>query len=228
MNQSSPPDVGQSGHAELSEEAVASYIKAHLDFFDRHPALLAALKLSHDAGGGTVSLIERQVNVLRDSNRQLERKLQTLVQVARENEDLSSRLHRLAIDLLEADGLDDTLATARELLRNDFHSTHVVIRLFSNQTSATPDDLSMFDGLFESGRPVCGRLTQAQGKYLFADQSGEIASAVMIPLGDGKRFGILALGSPEADHFHPGMGTLFLGYLGGLIGAAVKARLGDH
>ena len=227
MNQSSPPDVGQVGNEELGEDAVATYLRAHPDFFERHLPLLATLKLSH-ASGTAVSLIERQVSVLRDSNRQLERKLLDLVQVARENEDLSSRLHRLALGLLEADSVDDTLATARELLRNDFRSTHVVIRLFRDGSSEPNCDLSMFDGLFESGRPVCGRLTQSQGNYLFGSQAAEISSAVMIPLGDGNRYGILALGSPEADRFHPGMGTLFLGYLGGLIGAAVKARLSDH
>lgn len=229
MSKSSPPDVQpEAKQDDIREDVVEAYLRAHPDFFEHHLPLLATLKVPH-AAGGMVSLIERQVSVLRDTNRQLERKLLDLVQVARENEDLSSRLHRLARGLLETDQLDDTIATAREQLRNDLHSTHVVIRLFGDEAKEKGDksqvDVSMFDGLFESGRPICGRLTQAQSVYLFGEQVGEIASAVMIPLNEGRRLGILALGSPETDRFHPGMGTLFLGYLGELIGAAIKARL---
>lgn len=228
MTQSSPPDAQQDHHAEgdVTEEAVAAFLAAHPDFFERHLSLLDTLRVPHETKGA-VSLIERQVSLLRESNRQLERKLLDLVQVARENEGLSTRLHRLAIGLMEADSVEDALATARELLRDEFHSTHVVIRLFDGDDGqgSQSRDLSIFDDLFESGRPVCGRHSEAQLKYLFEDQASEVKSAVMIPMADGQRLGILALGSPEADRFHPGMGTLFLGYLGGIIGAAIQSLL---
>lgn len=215
----------------LNEEAIEHYLRAHPDFFERHASLLSVLRIPHHTHGA-VSLIERQVDVLRTKNRQMERKLMDLVQVARDNEGLSTRLHRLALGLMEADGLDAVLATTKELLRSEFQSTQVIVKLLADPDEAgrlgmhfvdkQDPGLSMFKELFDSRRPVCGRLTAAEAEYLFDPEAGEVSSAVMIPLHSAENMGILALGSNEPDRFHTGMGTLFLGYLGELISRAIK------
>ncbi|MBA2491026.1 MAG: DUF484 family protein [Gammaproteobacteria bacterium] len=219
----------------LSDPAIEHYLREHPEFFERHSGLLETLAVPH-VRGGAVSLVERQVAVLRERNRQLERKLTELVQVARENESLSSRLHRLAVALMEADGLQDVIATTRELLRNEFPSTQVVLKLFRNPRTAlqasahllASDDPAapLFDGLFRNKRPVAGLLTDARVDFLFDTEAGQVASAVMVPLVDDRRLGVLALGSVEQDRFRVGMGTLFLGYLGELVSRAIGAHLG--
>ncbi len=219
----------------LTDEDIERYLVNHPDFFERNTDLLASLSIPHEAGGA-VSLIERQVDVLRNKNDQLERKLLDLVQVARDNEDLSTRLHRLALGLMEADGIDDVISTTKDLLRNEFPSTHVIIRLFAEHgLDDTLSDLyieaqgdapvSLLDDLFDSNRPICGRLEGVQMSYVFGDVGAQVKSAVLIPLTDGRKLGILALGSQESDRFHNGMGTLFLGYLGELVSRAVNTRL---
>jgi hypothetical protein len=217
------------GEDDLSEADVDEYLRAHPDFFERHAGLLAILKLPHPTGGA-VSLIERQVTVLRDKNRQLERKLMDLVQVARDNEQLSVHLHHLALGLIEADDLDAAAAIVQEQLRNEFKADAVVLRLLrrgSNSGSAhrVDDDeatLALFAELFKSRRAICGRLSDAQLAFLFADQAGEIGSAAAIPLCDANPLGVLALGSRDESRFHPGMGTLFLGYLGELVSRSIE------
>src|SRR5687768_1938188 len=76
--------------------AVEAYLKAHPDFFEHHPHILALMQLTHTGTGAAVSLIERQVGLLREQNRAIERKLLELVQIARENERLSRQLHDFA------------------------------------------------------------------------------------------------------------------------------------
>lgn len=215
----------------LSEEAVEAWLRAHPDFFERHVALLDVLKLPHPSGGA-VSLIERQIAWLRDKNRQLERKLLDLVQVARENERLSQRMHQLALGLMDADSLDAVLAATQEQLRTEFRADHVVVRLAGDPeqglhfVSTSDAALQCFDELFETRRPLCGRLTAEQLTALFPDAPEPLHSAVVVALMDGnRRMGILALGSREETRFHPGMGTLFLGYLGEIISHAVATRL---
>ena len=219
----------------LTDEDIERYLLTHLDFFERNTDLLESLSIPHDTGG-VVSLIERQVDVLRNKNEQLERKLIDLVQVARDNEGLSTRLHRLALGLMEAEGIDDVISTTKDLLRNEFPSTHVVIRLFAENGLDEPiSDLyigergeapkSLVDDLFDSNRPVCGRFEEVQMTYVFGDIGVEVKSAVLIPLTDVRNLGILALGSHESDRFHNGMGTLFLGYLGELVSRAVNTHL---
>ncbi|WP_455380403.1 DUF484 family protein [Acidihalobacter prosperus] len=217
----------------LNEAEVATYLREHPDFFVRHLPLLEILKLPHPTHGA-VSLLERQTTVLRDRNRRTERKLKELVQLARENEQLSANLHRLGLGLLQADSLDSVLATTREQLCDEFKADEAVVRLISVGKSDAPyvcsrDDpgLTYFKDLFERRRPICGKVDLEQLDWLFGNEvSKQLESAVIIPLIDTEPLGLLALGSYAADRFHPSMGTLFLGYLGELVGAAVSNRLG--
>jgi len=215
----------------LSEEAVEAWLRSHPDFFERHLALLDVLKLPHPTGSA-VSLIERQIGWLRDKNRSLERKLLDLVQLARENERLSQRMHHLALGLMDADSLDGVLATTQEQLRTEFRADHVVVRLVGDPaeglhfTEQDDSSLQPFEQLFETRRPICGRLADEQLATLFPEAEHPVQSAVAVPLMEGsRRLGILALGSREDTRFHPGMGTLFLGYLGEIISHAVSTRL---
>ena len=54
----------------LSAQAVHDYLATHPDFFEQNPSLLSALNLPHSSGG-TVSLIERQISVLRQKDLKL-------------------------------------------------------------------------------------------------------------------------------------------------------------
>ena len=46
-------------------QAVADYLAEHPEFFEDNPELTASLKLSSALGGRTISLQDRQVEVLR-------------------------------------------------------------------------------------------------------------------------------------------------------------------
>src|SRR5580693_2593557 len=88
--------------AETEEEAIASYLQRNPDFFERHQALLARLRLPHARGGSTISLVERQIEVMRERHAALEAKLAELVRVARDNDAVAERFHRFARRLLRA------------------------------------------------------------------------------------------------------------------------------
>lgn len=218
---------------DLTDEAVEFYLCQHPDFFERKPALLTSLKLPHPTGGA-VSLIERQVELLRSKNRQLERKLMALVQVARDNEGLSTRLHRLALGLMEAESLDDVLATTKELLLSEFPSTTIAIRLLASlpEAAGRPEVMhldspgaALLDQLLECKRPLCGALKEDEKWFVFGPAAKEVISAVITPLSDGRKFGLLGLGSARAGRFKAGMGTLFLDYLAELVSRAIREQL---
>ena len=73
-------------------------------------------------------------------------------------------------------------------------------------------------------QPLCGRLTPAQLAVLFADRCGQVASCALLPL-HGQ--GLLAIGSPEANRFHPGQGTFFLELIGETVSAALRRFAND-
>jgi len=211
----------------IPAEAVETYLQSHNDFFVGRDELLETINLPHGKRG-VVSLVERQVEVLRDKNKALEHKLLDLLKVARENEELSSRLHHLALGLLESQDLDGVVASAREQLLQAFKADFVTLNLFprsadDNSLHYTSDKevYKRFADSFDSGRPQCGGLSTEDIHLLFGGQEGQVSSAVLVPLVKAEPVGFIAMGSREKSRFHPGMGTLFLGYLGELVTQAI-------
>src|SRR5260370_11117401 len=160
-------------HESLNDTRVAEYLQTYPDFFERNSPLLIKLRLANlrDAGA-TVSLVERQVEVLRERNQSLERKLKELVDVARANDGLADRIHRLSQRLIRAHTLPETIDAIETSLREDFEAMHSVLVLFLEQTpsleaaaarflrSGKPGDADVktFESLRQSCRPRCGQI----------------------------------------------------------------------
>ena len=216
----------------LNDTNVADYLQTHPDFFERNAALLAKLRLPHLRDmGATVSLVERQVEVLRERNQSLERKLKELVDVARANDTLADRIHRLSQRLIQAHSLLDTINAVETSLREDFDAMHSVLVLFLEQARTlapeagqflrsgdpTDADIKTFESLLQSGKPRCGQVRDAQRDYLFGKDSVAIGSVALTPLGPKGELGILAIGASDAERFHPAMSTEFLSRIGELV-----------
>lgn len=231
------PTTGGLATASLDEDTVAEYLRHYPDFFARHPELLAEMRVPHHPGGGAVSLIERQVETLRARNNRLEQRLSELLRAARDNERLGARLLALGRGLLEAESLDAVLALVRNALLNEFAADEVVIRLVDTEDSSRaereperfvrPGDpaIAAFDDFLRRGEPVCGDVTDQQQHALFGRGATHVASSALVPLRGGRTLGLIGLGSTDAGHFHPDMGTLFLGQLGELVSAGVARHL---
>ncbi|MBI5040770.1 MAG: DUF484 family protein [Gammaproteobacteria bacterium] len=219
----------------LSAEQVELYLREHPEFFNDHLPLVASLRIPH-AAGPAVSLIERQVAVLRDQNQQYKRKLMELVQVGRDNDALHRNLHLLTLALMRANSLGDVVERVHGHLRDDFKADVVALRLarlpkdFSTDTCTLPLDasdaaLASFAPFFRAVRPLCGELKAEQLAFLYGDQAEAVASTALIPLGVEAELGMLAIGSHDDHRFHPAMDTLFLRCLGELIVCAMAPYL---
>jgi uncharacterized protein YigA (DUF484 family) len=223
--------AGLKGENTLPDDSVVEYLLGHPEFFEAHADLLSKLKIPHPTGIA-VSLIERQVEVLRQQHRQLERKLVDLIEVARANDTLIERIHRLALVLLEGAGLPERLYALQEQLRERFGADEVSLFLLhadKQDTDAGParwlklDDpgLDQFRELLKSGKPHVGRLRPPQLEFLFGDQAERITSVALVPLGDKGSLGLLAVGSHDLERFSPTLGTAFLTRISELVTAAV-------
>jgi uncharacterized protein len=221
----------------VSEAAVADYLQKNPDFFERNPNVLARLRVPHERGVSTVSLVERQVLVLRDKNQKLEARLRELVDVARANDALSDRIHRLARRLIRTRGATQLLETLEASLREDFGASQWLIVLCRTDVPELQQinsrhirvverksaDLKTFETFFESARPRCGQIRDSQRDYLFGEGNVAIGSAALVPLGPESSYGLLAIGSPDVERFHPTMSTEFLARIGELVTEAVGA-----
>lgn len=220
--------------AEIDEAAVASYLAATPEFFDRHAQLLAKIRLPDSRGSATtVSLLERQVEVLRERSRQLERKVKDFVDVARENDALGARVLDLARRLIAARDRLSAIAAVESALRENFDAGQSVLVLtpagapagatesrFLRLVAGDAAELKSFESLFASGKPRCGQLRDSQREFLFGSDAAEVGSVALVPLGSKGGIGLLACGSHDAQRFNPTMSTDFLAHIGELIAAA--------
>lgn len=219
----------------LSEQAVHDYLAAHPDFFEQNSKLLSSLNLPH-VTGGAVSLVERQVSMLRQKELKLERQLKELIQVARANDLLATKIHGLTMRLLGARDLQATVAAIEEAMRAGFDADQAVLVVFGEPEVFSDIDVGRFFhvvprkdpslkpfGTFLNGNGArCGRIRDSQREFLFHGDAEEIGSAALVPLGKGAEIGFLAVGSVDGDRFHPGMSIDFLTRLGDLIAGALK------
>ena len=181
----------------LNDASVAEYLQSCPDFFERNGALLAKLRLPHLRDtGATVSLVERQVEVLRERNQTLERKLKELVDVARANDGLADRIHRLTQRLIRAHTLTGTVSAIETSLREDFDARNSVMVLFMeaartltehgrflrNAEAADPEMKSSSRSCSPASRDA-GRSAMRSATYLFGKDSVEIGSVALTPLG---------------------------------------------
>ena len=220
---------------EPDEAQVAEFLASHPEFFDRHPAVLAGLRLPHQRGdGATVSLLERQVEVLRERARESDRKLASLVDNGRVNDTLGDNIHRLARRLVGARGAAARLAAVETSLREDFGAHEFVLVLtqrlpalaavdvrYLRIVAADDPGLRSFETLCGSGKPRCGRVRDSQRDFLFPAADMAIGSVALVPLGADTGAGILAIASPDVERFNPAMSTEFLARIGELIATAL-------
>lgn len=230
----------------MQDHLIADYLRNHPEFFNTHTRLLAEIRVPHQAHGA-VSLIERQITVLREQNLELKHQLQALVQVARDNDSLNHRIHRFTLALVEAKDLNAALRIMSSTLREDFNADMLALCLFRPISAATKAvlaealllreraidnvDTAAFATLLATGKPLCGHLRRGQAGYLFGDEADNLGSAVVLALNASRdsealnRLGLLGIGSRDAKRYHAGMGTLFLSHLGDLIGRALAHHL---
>ncbi|MCP4595478.1 DUF484 family protein [Neptuniibacter sp.] len=207
----------------LSEAQVAEFLQAHPDFFSRNAKLLEKLHVPHETGRA-VSLIERQTTVLREKNQNLTAHLSDLIDIARHNDLQFEKTKRMVLALLEAETLDDIAVAIDESLCQDFQSDTTALVLFTekpldvnNLRLMLREDAGTISNLIATNLPSCGRLSEAENRFIFADESIKVQSAAVVPLVQGETLGLLAVGSYDPNYFSSSQGTVLLSYVGEVL-----------
>ena len=219
----------------ISEQTVKDYLQQHPDFFERNGALLSSMSVPHRSGEA-VSLVERQVSVLRQKELKLERQLKELIAVARDNDVLAAKIHELTLQLLASRDLATTIAAIEEAMRSGFGADQSILVLFGDPAAFADVDrgrffrvlereaaeLKPFETFLAGSGPRCGQVRDSQRDFLFPGDADEIGSVALIPLGSKAQLGFLGIGSADADRFHPGMSIDFLARVGDLVAGALE------
>lgn len=207
--------------AMTDEAGIADHLRAHPDFFARHPDVLEQLELPHQSGTA-ISLIERQVSVLRERNLDMRQRLNALLTTARDNDKLFEKTKRLVLALLEANQLSEVVDALYHSLAADFDVPFYNLVLLG-ETATLPASGARVVGLdaaqqsigalLRGNRAICGILRREELQFLFGDDATRVGSVAAVPLYRGRVFGVLAVGHGDPNHYRSSMGTLFLSYI---------------
>ncbi|MCP5181462.1 MAG: DUF484 family protein [Pseudomonadales bacterium] len=212
----------------LDDEAVARYLRDHPAFFRERLALLGELELPHESGTA-VSLIERQVIMLRERNMNLHRRLNDLLQAARDNDALFAKTRSLTLamlDVVDWAELNEVLATN---LLVDFEADYACCHLQAQDVRL--DTIVGYGGglptdpFLPAGVACCMALRAEELSVLFPGRATDgPGSVVLIPFTSHSGRGCLVVGSRELARFSPDMDTLFVRYIGDVL-ARIVSRL---
>lgn len=219
----------------ITEDDIANYLVHTPDFFERHAQLLASVHLSSPHSKRTVSLQERQAEMLRDKIRLLEQRIMEMIRNGNENLALSDRLLSWASDLFLQQDLPTLPTTLIDSLAERFSVPQAAIRVwgvadtFSDQPFAlgVTQDARLFANSLRE--PFCGVNSGFEAAQ-WLDQPLAASSLALLPLRPGSggptepAFGMLVLASPDAQRFASTMGTDFLQRIADIASAAL-ARL---
>ena len=208
---------------------VAAWLRRHPKFLQQFPDLALSLVVPRD-DGPAASLASYQLEVLRDKNRELSRRLQDLFAISQENERLAVRTHQLTLSLMRQTTAAGTVRAMAAALAEDFAGDLVRIVLFEPvagldeaewlQVIARGDRLLQpFTDCLKEGEPLCGRLHPDKQALLYGARVEEVNSSALLPL---EGVGLVAVGSHDPNRFYPGMGTLFLRMMGETLSTALQ------
>ena len=235
MNSKASPTRSQSDSETITirEDQIVGYLRQNPDFFARHDDLLAEISLPHDSGSA-ISLLERQVNILRERGTEARQKLNNLLENARNNDQLFDTTQHLVLALLGAANATEIAEIAQKQLSNhanvDACELIVVEKEGLDVTSTVRTQCSEhlkteFEDIFRLKRTHCGSLNQKTIDQLFQNDAAPIRSTALCPvISNGEVLAILALGNQRKDTFSVNLDTLFLDFIGRVVGTV----LGKH
>ena len=213
----------------IGAHEIAAWLRRHPKFLQQFPDLALSLVVPRD-DGPAASLASYQLEVLRDKNRELSRRLQDLFAISQENERLAVRTHQLTLSLMRQSNAAGTVRAMAAALAEDFAGDLVRIVLFEPvaglegaewlQVIARDDRLLQpFADCLKDGEPLCGRLHPDKQAVMYGARVEEVNSSALLPL---EGVGLVAVGSHDPNRFYPGMGTLFLRMMGEAFAAALQ------
>ena len=207
---------------DLNPKDVEEFLRAHPNFLQDRPGLLAVLSLPH-GGEGAVSLVERQVSVLRQRNIVSRQQINALSDIGRENDRLLEATRRTVLALLAGTNRQELAQIWLVQVTNTFKAELGALIWITGEPNSNSAE-SVADKLIGQGESFCGVLRPEEMNALFASDASQ-GSAALSPIRNGSDIlGVLAVGARDSARYRQEDGTIFLEYLAEVIGRLPASR----
>jgi len=224
--------------AAIDEQALAHYLLEHPEFFQRHAALLAQVRLGSSHGGGrTIGLHEYQSGLLREQVDALEQRLHEMARNSEDNAATAEKLYAWTCTIVRWPKLHTLPQAVGVSLQHHFNVPQVALRLWnlaepyagSACTAGVSEDAKAFAASLPL--PFCGpNMGVEPAQWLQAPQQAQSLALLTLrddtprPAAPGAEhaFGMLVLASPDPQRFAADMGTDFLQRIAAIASAALS------
>ncbi len=215
-------------------ELIRDYLKENPDFFTDNSDLLAEITLPHGENGA-ISLVEKQVAMLRERDKSSRVKLDEFLKAAKQNDDIFKKSQFMVLGLIEATDKDSFLKNLEKGFKRDFKSSAYSLMIFGDEpkqinhfTSVVSKDTAKeyVASLIRSTKPTLGVLRPAEQDFLFRHQSEKVKSAVVLSVREGRnQIALLAIGNSDPNYFKAGMGTIFVQFIADVLARMIPRFL---
>jgi hypothetical protein len=215
------------------EKVVREFLRDNPDFLDKNTDILETMVLPHNSGKA-ISLVERQVGVMRDRNKEMRSRLDNMLQTAKDNDLLFEKTKRLVLNLLEAKTLGALVEAVYDSLGKDYGIEFYSLTLLGDEKklprtmariASTEKANERVGTLIGANRAVCGILREDEMMFLFGERGRQVGSVAAVPLRYDSLYGILAVGNRDPNFYKSSMGTLFLSYIAEILNRVLPNHL---
>ena len=219
--------------ADSIEKVVREFLRENPDFLDKNTDILETMVLPHNSGKA-ISLVERQVGVMRERNKEMRSRLDNMLQTAQDNDLLFEKTKRLVLNLLEAKTLGSLVEAVYDSLGKDYGIEFYSLTLFGDEKklprtmariASTEKANERVGTLIGANRTVCGVLREDEMVFLFGERGRQVGSVAAVPLRYDSLYGILAVGNSDPNFYKSSMGTLFLSYVAEILNRVLPNHL---
>ncbi|MDX1519552.1 MAG: DUF484 family protein [Gammaproteobacteria bacterium] len=202
---------------------VADYLLSHPDFLNDNPDILSRLNLTHSPGKNISSLIELQVERLRESHRYQQQRIDFLHQASEQEQGLTCRVLSSALEMMNAENLAGAYQSLQRTCQKLFSVDELNIFVFTDRDPAGKHGniyfenrdsgmQRMFIELFNRDKPLCDSLQQEYLQILFGGGE-EIHSSLLIPHTESGYVLLFAFGSHRRNAYRQGFELKLIGFL---------------
>ena len=217
----------------ITADQVAHYLKKHPDFFINRDSLLEEITLPHESGKA-ISLLERQVKILRERSIESRHNLNALMENAKYNDQLFSVTRTLILALLIEDDVSQ-IASATEANLNTqpgidassvilFETDHLY-NVENTRLESTDFLQESFPTLLRDRKTICKAIEKDTANFLFPHRGSGIRTVALCPIGRERMLGVLAIGNKAQDYFNPDLDTLFLDFIGEVLESIIIRKI---
>ena len=221
--------MNASKRKKLSSKEIAEYLILNPDFFKENPEVLSSIEIVHESGAA-VSLIQKQVELLRSNYNATTDELMKLLGIAKTNENIFSLTKKLIIELVDASNTNELVNILENSFESDFGAKTSRLLFFTDSPKNLPKDRirspseakKKLETLLKPDEIYCGEIDKDLANFIFNKKS-KINEIALVPLNCNSVKGLIALGSDEPGKYNKNKDTLFLDFI-----AEVVSKLVDN